>query len=212
RGDAGVAPGVTVQPAFDSMIAKLVVHADDRDRTLVRARRALAELEVVGPATVAPFAAVLLDDPAFATDTFAVSTQWIETELMPRMTAQPRPASADTPSLQRFVAELDGRLVTIGLPGGLLAGLAGAAGSADAAGGAVEADDGAAVLPPAPGALVDWLVDDGAAVEAGQDVAVLDAMKMETRVAAPRAGVLRHTVEVGAVVGPDEPIATVEEE
>src|SRR5690606_3922163 len=52
RWDSGVDAGDVVQPAFDSMMAKLIVHADDREAALVRARRALRELHVEGPATV----------------------------------------------------------------------------------------------------------------------------------------------------------------
>lgn len=82
RWDSGIEAGDVVQPAFDSMIAKLIVHADSRDAALVRARRALRELEVEGPATVIPFDLLALDDEAFATETFAVHTQWIDPEMV----------------------------------------------------------------------------------------------------------------------------------
>ncbi|MCR8671110.1 biotin/lipoyl-containing protein, partial [Agrococcus sp. HG114] len=44
----------------------------------------------------------------------------------------------------------------------------------------------------------------------GQDVAVLDAMKMETRVAAHRSGTLRRAVDEGGAVAVDDAIGRVE--
>ena len=61
-----------------------------------------------------------------------------------------------------------------------------------------------------PGSLVDFLVDDGAKVAAGDEVAVLSAMKMETRVEAPVAGTFRRTAAVGDVVAVGQAIARVE--
>ncbi len=205
RWDSGIEAGDVVQPAFDSMIAKLVVHADSRDAALVRARRALRELEVEGPATVIPFDLLALDDQAFATDTFAVHTQWIESTLLPRLEPQLRPAPAPDAALQRFPVEIDGRRVVLGLPVGLLAGLGGLAD----AGAAPSASDPTELRSPAPGTLVRWLADDGARVAEGDPVAVLDAMKMETTVAAHRTGVLSHRVELSAMVAPDGVLAVI---
>ncbi|MGK3948951.1 acetyl/propionyl/methylcrotonyl-CoA carboxylase subunit alpha [Microbacterium sp. K2] len=205
RWDSGIEAGDVVQPAFDSMIAKLIVHADSRDAALVRARRALRELEVEGPATVIPFDLLALDDEAFATETFAVHTQWIESTLLPRLEPQLRPAPAPDAALQRFPVEIDGRRVVLGLPVGLLAGLGGLAD----AGAAPSASDPTELRSPAPGTLVRWLADDGASVAEGDPVAVLDAMKMETTVAAHRAGVLSHRVELSAMVAPDAVLAVI---
>ncbi|WP_295103410.1 biotin carboxylase N-terminal domain-containing protein [uncultured Microbacterium sp.] len=205
RWDSGIEAGDVVQPAFDSMIAKLVVHADDRDAALVRARRALRELVVEGPATVIPFDLLALDDEAFATETFAVHTQWIESTLLPRLEPQLRPAPAPDVALQRFPVEIDGRRVVLGLPVALLAGL----GGLTDAGGAPAASDPTELRAPAPGTLVRWLADDGASVAEGDPIAVLDAMKMETTVTAHRAGTLSHRVELSASVAPDAVLAVI---
>ncbi|MFD7869594.1 acetyl/propionyl/methylcrotonyl-CoA carboxylase subunit alpha [Microbacterium sp. NPDC059771] len=205
RWDSGIEAGDVVQPAFDSLIAKLIVHADTREAALVRARRALRELAVDGPATVIPFDLRAIDDPAFATDTFGVHTQWIETVLLPALDAQPRPAVAPVSGLQRFPVEVDGRRVVLGLPAELLAGIGRPATEA-----APEpAADAAELRTPAPGTLVRWLLDDGAEVAAGDPVAVLDAMKMETTVTAHRPGTLTRRAETGATVAPDAVLATI---
>lgn len=206
RWDSGIEAGDTVQPAFDSMIAKLIVHADTRDAALVRARRALRELAVEGPATVIPFDLRAIDDPAFATATFAVHTQWIETVLLPVLEAQPRPAVAPVSGLQRFPVEIDGRRVMLGLPAELLAGIGRPAGEVAAA---VPAADPSELRAPAPGTLVRWLVDDGAVVAEGDPVAVLDAMKMETTVTAHRAGTLTPRADTGATLSADTLLATI---
>ncbi|MCT1476724.1 biotin carboxylase N-terminal domain-containing protein [Microbacterium sp. p3-SID336] len=206
RWDSGIEAGDTVQPAFDSMIAKLIVHAESRDAALVRARRALRELSVEGPATVIPFDLRAIDDPAFATATFAVHTQWIETTLLPALESQARPAVAPTSGLQRFSVEIDGRRVVLGLPAELLAGIGRSAGEVAAP---VSATDPAELRVPAPGTLVRWLVDDGAAVAEGEPVAVLDAMKMETTVGAHRAGTLARGADTGSVLSADALLATI---
>ncbi|MEW2010528.1 biotin carboxylase N-terminal domain-containing protein [Microbacterium sp. NPDC078814] len=205
RWDSGIEAGDTVQPAFDSMIAKLIVHADTRDAALVRARRALRELAVEGPATVIPFDLRAIDDPAFATATFAVHTQWIETVLLPVLEAQPRPAVAPVSGLQRFPVEIDGRRVMLGLPAELLAGI-GRPGEVAAP---VPSADPSELRAPAPGTLVRWLVDDGATVAEGDPVAVLDAMKMETTVTAHRAGTLTPCADTGATLAADALLATI---
>ncbi|WP_136032813.1 acetyl/propionyl/methylcrotonyl-CoA carboxylase subunit alpha [Microbacterium sp. PF5] len=205
RWDSGIEAGDVVQPAFDSLIAKLIVHADTREAALVRARRALRELAVDGPATVIPFDLRAIDDPAFATDTFGVHTQWIETVLLPALDAQPRPAVAPVSGLQRFPVEVDGRRVVLGLPAELLAGI----GRPVPEPAPEPAADASELRTPAPGTLVRWLLDDGAEVAAGDPVAVLDAMKMETTVTAHRPGTLTRRAETGATVAPDAVLATI---
>ncbi|WP_203710679.1 acetyl-CoA carboxylase biotin carboxylase subunit [Asanoa siamensis] len=65
RVDAGYAAGTTVTPFYDSLLAKLVVHGDDRAQALDRARTAVAGFEIVGPKQNLPFFAELLDNAEF---------------------------------------------------------------------------------------------------------------------------------------------------
>ena len=206
RWDSGIEAGDAVQPAFDSMIAKLIVHADSREAALVRARRALRELEVEGPATVIGFDRLAVEQPEFATDGFAVHTQWIEAALLPRLEPQLRPAPVADAGLQRFPVEIDGRRVMLGLPTALLAGFAAAA-PAPSTG--TDAVDPAELHAPVPGTLVRWLVEEGATVAEGDTVAVLDAMKMETPVPAHRAGTLAHAASVGDMIAADAVIGRI---
>jgi acetyl-CoA/propionyl-CoA carboxylase biotin carboxyl carrier protein len=153
------------------------------------------------------FDRLAVEAPEFSTATFAVHTQWIESTLLSRLEAQLRPAPLTDAALQRFPVEIDGRRVVLGLPTGLLAGIAGSAASAPS--GSAEADP-AGLHAPVPGALVRWLADDGATVSEGDTVAVLDAMKMETPVLAHRAGTLAHAASVGDVVDADAVIGRID--
>ena len=230
RWDAGVRAGDTVQPAFDSLFAKLIVSGPDRHAAIARTITAAKELNVEGPATVLPCSLEILRDEAFTglgtRGVEGIHTQWIETELIPRLETQERPVPVAEEELQRLPIELDGRLTTIGLPARLLTALgsatgAGASGSSASAGGQTQAsgeaqasagggEEAGAVTAPVPGSLVDYLVDDGAEVEVGEEVAVVSAMKMETRVEAPASGTFRQLAAVGAAVAVGEAIARVE--
>ena len=60
-----------------------------------------------------------------------------------------------------------------------------------------EAVDPQAILTPVAGNLHTWVVEDGEAVSAGQVIAVVEAMKMETSVLAPCAGDVQVTQQSG---------------
>ncbi|MFI7585302.1 acetyl/propionyl/methylcrotonyl-CoA carboxylase subunit alpha [Kocuria sp. M1N1S27] len=192
RVDSGVRSGTRVATSFDSLLLKLVVSAPTREQALVRARTALRELRVHGVATTIPFHRAVLDAPAFAGgDGLGVWTTWIEDEFTGRLAPDTGYARADEQGRTRFTVDVDGTRVRIGIPDALAAALGSAAPQDAAPASAVPADDGA-VTAPFAGTLVSWLVSEQDGVEAGQDVAVLEAMKTETRVTAPRAGTVRE--------------------
>ncbi|RDB49245.1 acetyl-CoA carboxylase biotin carboxylase subunit, partial [Tsukamurella tyrosinosolvens] len=82
RVDSGVDQGDVIGGQFDSMLAKLIVTGATRQEALERSRRALAEFEVEGLATVIPFHRHIVSNPAFVGDEngFEVYTKWIETD------------------------------------------------------------------------------------------------------------------------------------
>jgi acetyl-CoA carboxylase biotin carboxylase subunit len=65
RVDAGFATGTTVTPHYDSLMAKLIVHAPDRAAALALAATAVAGFTVVGPKSNLAFHAELLANPEF---------------------------------------------------------------------------------------------------------------------------------------------------
>jgi acetyl-CoA/propionyl-CoA carboxylase, biotin carboxylase, biotin carboxyl carrier protein len=200
RVDSGVGAGAVVGREFDSMLAKLIVTGRDRSQALERARRALAEFEVDGVATVLPFHRAVVDDPAFAPADpeapFAVHTRWIETDFA-GCEPQPEPAEPpDRPSHERVTVEVDGRRMEVVVPahggpdigarmgarrmlGRRMARLQGVPGAAS----------GDEVTCPMQGSVVK-VAAPGDRVEVGDPVAVIEAMKMEQPVTAHRAGVI----------------------
>ncbi|CAM5184735.1 Carbamoyl-phosphate synthase large chain [Castellaniella denitrificans] len=66
RVDGGVREGDTISPHYDPMIAKLIVHGQDREQARRRMLRALGAVRCTGVQTNIAFLGRLMDDPAFA--------------------------------------------------------------------------------------------------------------------------------------------------
>lgn len=65
RVDSGLYSGYTVPPHYDSMIAKLIVHGNNRNECLMRLRRALGEFVIDGLHTSIPLHQRLMEEPDF---------------------------------------------------------------------------------------------------------------------------------------------------
>lgn len=65
RIDSAVYTGYTVQPFYDSIIAKLIVHGKDREDAIQKLKRALAHFTIEGVNTTIPFFEALLEDEKF---------------------------------------------------------------------------------------------------------------------------------------------------
>jgi acetyl-CoA carboxylase biotin carboxylase subunit len=65
-----------IPPYYDSLIAKLVVHAETRDDAIMRMRRALSEFIIEGVKTTIPMHRKILDDPDFQKGD--ISTKFME--------------------------------------------------------------------------------------------------------------------------------------
>ena len=76
RVDSALYAGYTVPPYYDSMIAKLIVHAPTRDEAIARMRRSLAEFVVVGIKTTLPLHARILEDKTFQKGDYTI--HWLE--------------------------------------------------------------------------------------------------------------------------------------
>src|SRR3954464_532722 len=79
RVDTAVYPGYTVPPYYDSMIAKLIVHARTRELAIARMQRALEMMVIEGIKTTIPLHLKIMDDPNFQAGQF--STKFMETFL-----------------------------------------------------------------------------------------------------------------------------------
>jgi acetyl-CoA/propionyl-CoA carboxylase biotin carboxyl carrier protein len=226
RLDSGVRSGSIVAPQFDSLLAKLIVTGADRQQALRRARRALAEMEITGVATVLPFHRAVVQAPDFTSETaLGIHTRWIETDFADSIAADPEFGTSVPDGARRTITvDVDGRRLAVGLPVALLdgwarsgAGVPGISGAGDSLAGEYDGDAAAGAADPGElradmaGTVVKWLVEPGAEVSAGDPVVVLEAMKMETQVAAHRGGTLSGIrAEAGGVVGAGAVLALIE--
>lgn len=205
RLDTGVESGSEIPGLYDSLMAKLIVTGATRDEALIRARRALAEFKIEGVASVLPFHRAVVEDEAFTgEDGFKVFTNWIETEFC-GVEPSERIDPVDTGVIRSFI-EIDGKRHELGLPAALFSGLSAPQQTASATQQVTEG----AVTAPIPGTFQQWLVEDGATVAEGEVVAVMEAMKMETRISAPRAGKISLRAQPGQSVGLGAELATIE--
>ncbi len=215
RLDSGVESGSVIGGQFDSMLAKLIVTGANRTEALERSRRALAEFEIEGLATVIPFHRAVVADPAFIGDDngFSVHTRWIETEwdnTVEPFTGGGEVDAEEEQPRQKVVVEVGGRRLEVSLPGDMAIGNGG--GPAHGAirkkpkarkrgghGGAAASGD--SVTAPMQGTVVKVAVEEGQQVSAGDLVVVLEAMKMENPVTAHKDGTVTGlSVEAGAAV------------
>lgn len=220
RVDSGMVEGDAVAGAFDSMLAKLIVTGRTRTEAIERSRRALDEFVVDGMPTVLPFHRAVVRDEAFAPSdpdqAFSVHTRWIETEFdntIEPYAGQTAEAEEKAPR-QEILVEVNGRRMAVSLPGDLALGGGGAAGGArkkapkrSRGGGGAAAASGDAVTAPMQGTIVKVAVEEGATVAEGDQVVVLEAMKMEQPIKAHKAGVVTglkaavgETVNNGGVI------------
>ncbi len=214
RVDSGVESGSVIGGQFDSMLAKLIVTGATREEALARSRRALAEFQVEGLATVIPFHAAVVSDPAFIGDgeSFSVHTRWIETEWdnqVPPFTAGEPLDEDEALPRQQVVVEVGGRRVEVSLPGQFSLGSGAPADGAirrkpkprKRGGAGAGAASGDAVTAPMQGTVVKVAVEEGQEVAEGDLIAVLEAMKMENPVNAHKAGVVTGlTVSPGSAI------------
>ncbi|MFD7668978.1 acetyl/propionyl/methylcrotonyl-CoA carboxylase subunit alpha [Streptomyces sp. NPDC059788] len=215
RLDAGVESGSVIGPAWDSLLAKLIVTGATREQALQRAARALGEFTVEGMATAIPFHRTVVKDPAFApeltgsTEPFKVHTRWIETEFVNDIKpfAAPGTDEAEADTRETVVVEVGGKRLEVSLPSSLGMPLARAA----VAGGAKpkrkaakksgSAASGDTLTSPMQGTIVKVAVEEGQEVAEGDLVVVLEAMKMEQPLNAHRSGTVKGlTAEVGAAL------------
>jgi acetyl-CoA/propionyl-CoA carboxylase biotin carboxyl carrier protein len=218
RLDAGVQAGSVIGPAWDSLLAKLIITGATRREALQRAARALAEFQADGLATALPFHRAVVTDPAFAPELggsagpFTVHTRWIETEfrndLPPWAGDGAGPAGLDEQGgRQAVTVEVDGKRIEVTLPAVFAAGTAQPSGQGSAPrrhrgrGPTAAAASGNALTAPMQGTVIKVAVPDGQQVEAGDLILVLEAMKMEQPVNAHKPGTVTGlAVQAGASI------------
>ncbi len=188
RVDSGYAEGDEVPSAYDSLVAKLVVTADDREGAIARMLSALDAMKLEGISTTIPAHLLLLVDESFVDGTH--TTRTVETSSVLNPLTEPG----------HGVLLIDGHPVKLWHEG-----------MAPSAAAAVGATGSGELTAPMQGTILKVLVAEGDHVAAGDPLVVLEAMKMETTIAAPKDGTVTVIgVEQGSTTGAGQVLVVIE--
>jgi acetyl/propionyl-CoA carboxylase alpha subunit/acetyl-CoA carboxylase carboxyltransferase component len=186
RVDTHGSTGAEPSPHYDTLLAKLVVHSRSADfaDAVRRCRGALAECRIDGLPTNLALLRVLAARPEFESQ--ELHTRFVEDHLA-ALLAQAREHASPEAAFTSAVAAPVTPVAHEAVPDGALA-----------------------VRAPMPGRVVQVDVAPGQLVEAGAQVAVLEAMKMEHVLHAPQAGrVLDVRAHAGGLLREDQLIVLI---
>ncbi|HZD00184.1 MAG TPA: biotin carboxylase N-terminal domain-containing protein [Actinomycetes bacterium] len=184
RVDAGYQSGDTVSPFYDDLLGKVITWGRDREAAIERMGAALADLEVCGVAATTAALARILDHEDFRAG--AHWTTWLEEVVDLADLARPEAVAGDGDGGPDFTVTVQGATYPVRLYRHRPSRLTGRTGM------------GSRVASPLTGTLSRVEVSPGDRVDAGDLLAVVEAMKMETPLRAPSAG---KVVEVPPAVG-----------
>lgn len=216
RFDTGYNSGDEISQYYDNLIGKLCVWGHDRPTAIRRALRALDELVIEGVATTIPADIAILEAEEFQANTH--STNWVENGLdLTGVRYAGAPASTgddDEPLVEKQVpVEINGRRYDVKMWVPETAGTAAPARkkrSASASSGGSSAGNGV-IEAPMQGTIVGVKVAVGDTVSAGDDLVVLEAMKMENAITADIDGTVTEVaVSEGASVGSGDLLVKIE--
>ena len=193
RIDSGYATGDTIPEAYDSLLAKLITWGKDREEARRRMLRCLDEMVVEGVATTIPAHKLLLQLDEFVDGSHTTKT--VESGVLEEL---------------KVVSDEgeDANVLLVGGRGVRLWSPAMAASASAAVSGGIGAGE---IAAPMQGTILKVLVEPGQNVEPGDAIFVLEAMKMETTVAATTAGSVREiSVSAGDTVASGQIVAVIE--
>ncbi len=219
RVDSGVEAGSEVTPTYDPMVAKLIVWDVDREHATRRMLRALGEYEVGGLTTLIPFHRAILATEQWANGEtcrdLMEDREWLKLTA-PEEAAAPESEEGAEVVARDYKVEVSGKLFDVKVVGEAVAGTAPAVAGRKPpkrerkSGGAASASSES--LPsPLQGTVLKVAVEQGATVEEGDLICVIEAMKMENEISAHRSGkVTALNVTEGAAVSSGDVIAVIE--
>ncbi|SDM42461.1 acetyl-CoA/propionyl-CoA carboxylase, biotin carboxylase, biotin carboxyl carrier protein [Halogranum gelatinilyticum] len=217
RMDDALRQGDDLVTDYDSMIAKLIVTAGDRDECITRSERALAEFEVEGFHTIIPFHRLMLTDEKFCAGEH--TTKYLDEELdkerIKQAVAEWGPAESESEedddeevTERDFTVEVNGKRFQVsleerGAPAIPVSGGGRNKGSSQRPPQAKQSEekeevvvegDGERVEAEMQGTILSVNVSEGDEVASGDVVCVLEAMKMENDVVASRGGTVSQVL------------------
>jgi acetyl-CoA/propionyl-CoA carboxylase biotin carboxyl carrier protein len=225
RVDSGVTSGSEITPLYDPMIAKLIVWDADRETATRRMLRALKEFELEGVRTLIPFHTAIMESEQWAkAETcrdLIEDKEWLKSLAQPK----PEPAGDDgedgAQTVERdYVVEVSGKRFDVKVRGDVppvlaAVGNGGAAAARPAArrerkSGGGGGGGGDALTSPLQGNVFKVLVEQGAKVEEGALICIIEAMKMENEITAHKAGTVSELpVKEGSAVTAGDTLAVI---
>ena len=207
--------GYTTNPAFDSLLAKVIGHAPTGDfgDAVRRTSRALSEFRIEGVATNLGFLQNVLAHPDFVAG--RIETRFVEERIVELVDEGEHPrrfVAAEPPSGGGFAGAQVGTADPLGLFAHDRA-VKESKGGAAVESANLQGPDGSIGLPaPIQGTVVSVLVVEGGTVYAGQELVVMEAMKMEHVITATMSGIVRGVqVAEGDVILEGYPLVYVAE-
>ena len=218
RVDSGAEAGYEVLPLYDPMIAKLIVWDVDREASTRRMLRALGEFEIGGLKTLIPFHQALLQTEQWQRGEtcrdLVEDKKWLKRLAFPAA-EKGAEEKADEKVTRDYAVEVSGRrfdVRVIGEPSGTNGAAAGAARQAprrerkSGGGGGAPGE----LVSPIQGTVLKVAVEQGAAVDEGALICVIEAMKMENEITAPTSGTVEQLgVSEGGSVATGDTIAVI---
>jgi acetyl-CoA/propionyl-CoA carboxylase biotin carboxyl carrier protein len=222
RVDSGVGPGSEISPMYDPMVAKLIVWDVDREQATRRMVRALGEYEIEGVKTLLPFHIAILQTEQWANAEtcrdLIEDRKWLKELAVP---VEAVPKDEEETVEQTYTVEVSGKRFDVKVIGAPAAGAAPAAVNGSAPAGARRpprrersggggGGGGDTLASPLQGTVLKVAVEQGAAVQEGALIAVIEAMKMENEITAHKAGkVSELPIAVGASVATGDTLAVI---
>ena len=218
RVDSGAEEGYEVLPLYDPMIAKLIVWDVDREASTRRMIRALGEYEIGGPKTLIPFHQALLATEQWRNGEtcrdLVEDREWLKRLAFP---AAEQPADEGEPEkvARDYAVEVSGRRFDVTVIGAALTpnGAGPAAGIKKAPRRERKSGGGGApgeLVSPIQGTVLKVAVEQGAQVDEGALICVIEAMKMENEITAPSAGTVEELgVSEGGSITTGDTIAVI---
>ena len=210
RVDSAIREGDEIPPDYDSMFAKLIVSAEDRERARRRMLRALDELHVEGVPTTIPLHRWILRTREFREGSH--TTTWLERALrdaeLPGVDWTAAAPSEPPGVPAELLVELDGRRVPVRIFDRRRSRAPRPPSRHEAHGGE---HVHSVIAAPMQGTILRVLVEPGQEIRAGEVICILEAMKMENAIPAPREGVVSELpIRAGQVVAVGQTLAVID--
>jgi acetyl-CoA carboxylase carboxyltransferase component/biotin carboxyl carrier protein len=213
--------GYETSPSFDSLLAKVIGHSPSSNfaDAVARTSRALSEFRIEGIETNIPFLQNVLTHEDFAAG--SIYTRFVDDHISELATIEDQqrrrfvePAVADFASSGFAGAQVDKSdpLALFAHDASVKAAQSTSTATAEAAVNLIGPGGSIGIPAPIQGTILTIDVAEGDEVREGQQLAVLEAMKMEHILTADRSGIIRRvSMSVGDVIREGFPLVFIEE-